>query len=554
MRTIIKPVFVVVILIHSMDTSFSQDCYWSSQAGGSLTEGVTSIVIDPYGNSYIGGKYTSNPFITNGNAFYCYGENDLFLIKYDPMGNEIWAIAFGGHNESIWESFGSMVMDTLNSRLLITGSFYNTLSLPDTVLTGSGLTVFIIVMDLEKNVLWARAAGGIGSDYGYGIAYDEFGNIYISGSNETEAIFDYDTIPNGGFLAKYTKNGDLVWAKNKFRSAPTTSTFTEATPWNLSFVNEKLIVYGDAIRQTIIIDTITLNLPSGFPGATAAFLASFSTEGDIEWIRAVGSPYGSVGVQTSSDHAGNIFLTGTMWGSSGIFGDDTLHSIHGDCFIAKYSSNGTYQWAHGIEPTGFARGVGVSSDRENNIYFTGTFMGYGHFGPYVVFSDATSMDLMNKFIAKYSEEGECIGVRHYSAGSIKVNTDNEGNVFQGGTFFNTFDIGPQPLTSRGKSDVFIAKCSPITGIIQPKPELSNTLLIYANPNTGQCRVTIPDEFNHEKTLILEIYDQAGRLIQQAQLNITGDSIELDISAQAKGMYIAVLSNGKKSYQGKIVFE
>ena len=102
--------------------------------------------------------------------------------------------------------------------------------------------------------------------------------------------------------------------------------------------------------------------------------------------------------------------------------------------------------------------------------------------------------------------------------------------------------------------MFAAKCSPITWVQQPLDSPTNTLLIYANPNTGQCRITIPEEFLHEKELSLEIYDQTGRLIQQARMRIVGNSIELDIRAQAKGIYLAVLSNGKKSYQGKIVFE
>jgi len=554
MKSLFKPIIAVYILFQLTLTSFSQECYWSSQAGGENSDYGISLVTDLSGNSYLGGEYFSYSFITNTETFSRYGKNDLFLIKYDPMGNEIWAMSFGGINEVYDELFGSMVIDTLNSRLLITGSFVDHLILPDTTISGIGMNFFLLVMDLDKHVLWARTAEGIGTEYSWGITYDEMGNIYISGSNNWDATFGQTTIPKGGFLAKYTKNGDLVWAKNKFRSAPTTYTFTEATPWNICFVNEKLIVYGDAIRQTIVIDTITLSLPAGFPGATAAFLASFSTEGDVEWVKAVGSPYGSAGVQISCDLIGNIYMTGTMWGSSGIFGDDTLQSIHGDCFIAKYNSTGDYQWARGIEPTGFARGVGVSSDRENNIYFTGTFMGYGHFGPYVLFSDATSMDLMNMFITKYSEEGECIGAKQYTRGSSIVSIVNDGDILHGGNFLNTLEIGPQPLLSRGKRDVFIAKCSPITGIIQPKPELSNTLLIYANPNTGQCRVTIPEEFNHEKTLILEIYDQTGRLIQKTSLNITGESIELDIRAQAKGMYNAILGNGKKYYSGKIMFE
>ncbi|MFH1296889.1 MAG: T9SS type A sorting domain-containing protein [Bacteroidota bacterium] len=407
-------------------------------------------------------------------------------------------------------------------------------------------------MDLDKHVLWARAAGGNGVDRGYGITYDVQGNVYISGSNSEDATFEQTTIPRGGFLAKYTREGNLLWAKNKFRYMGSTYTFTEATPWNLYFYNQNLIVNGDALRNTIVIDTISLTLPMGY-GAT--YLANFSPEGDIQWLRVAGAPDGSSGRQISLDHAGNIYLTGTMWGPMGIFGDDTLHSPHGDCFLAKYSSEGTYQWVRGIQPSGFASGNGILADRENNVYFTGTFMGYAHFGPYLLFSYATSPDTMDIFLARYTSEGECMGVRHYSRGSYPTPTvDQTGNIFLSGAFLNTLDIGPQPLISRGKSDAFAAKCSPITGIIQPKHSPSNALLIYANPNTGECKITIPDEFQHEKELNLEVYDQTGRLIQQARMKIAGNSVELDIRAQAKGLYHAILSNGKKSYSGKIIFD
>jgi len=142
----------------------SQDCLWASQAGGTLYETVISDVVDRNGNTYIGGIYRSNPFLTNSASFTCLGINDLFLIKYEPSGNEVWTMRFGGPNEFFYESLGSMALDTLHSRLLVTGSFNAMLALPDTVLTGSGLTVFLLVMDLEKNILWARAAGGNGED------------------------------------------------------------------------------------------------------------------------------------------------------------------------------------------------------------------------------------------------------------------------------------------------------------------------------------------------------------------------------------------------------
>jgi len=89
---------------------------------------------------------------------------------------------------------------------------------------------------------------------------------------------------------------------------------------------------------------------------------------------------------------------------------------------------------------------------------------------------------------------------------------------------------------------------------QPLKPSSNTLLIYANPNTGLCNVTIPEEFRQEKKLTLQIFDQTGRLVQEVRVEMAGASVRLDIRAQAKGLYHAILSNGKKNYAGKIVFE
>jgi len=88
-----------------------------------------------------------------------------------------------------------------------------------------------------------------------------------------------------------------------------------------------------------------------------------------------------------------------MWDPIGIFGSDTLHSTNGDCFLAKFSPGGTCQWAHGINPSGNALGFSVSTDKENNVYFTGTFQGLAHFGSFTLYSDAPSWMDADIFLA-----------------------------------------------------------------------------------------------------------------------------------------------------------
>ena len=551
MKSFITILFFSIFFCLNLGITFGQDCYWAAQAGGTFSDQAGYIVLDQIGNSYIGGGFNSEPIIFNTNSAFSLGQNDLAIIKYDPSGNEVWAWAFGGYNPAgtAYEQIGYLAIDTLHSRLLITGSFYDSLTLSDTILSGQGLTIFLLVTDLDNNILWARAGGGAGTDKGFGITYDTLGNIYISGTNLNEATFQGITIPKGGFLVKYDKNGNLIWAKNKFRYTPASITYCEAPPLNLCFLNQNLLVNGNILGKDIVIDTISITIPLG---TNAAYLASFSPEGDIQWLRIAGAPYGATGRPVSIDGNGDIYITGEM-GQIGFFGQDTLHSVtpYGDAFVAKFTSDGTCLWARNINASNRSKGYGVSADRENNVYFSGTLDGTAQFGSNIVVSESTS-DL---FVARYSSEGTCIGVNHYSKGIFPgIAVDNSGNLHIGGTFYNTLDIGSQPLISRGSSDMFAAECSPITGIIQPDKGSSNTLVIYANPNTGQCNITIPKEFQQEKDLRLQIYDQSGRLLQEVQIEILGKTVEIDIRAQAKGLYHAILSNGKKSFSGKIVYE
>ncbi|MBL0258275.1 MAG: T9SS type A sorting domain-containing protein [Bacteroidetes bacterium] len=103
-------------------------------------------------------------------------------------------------------------------------------------------------------------------------------------------------------------------------------------------------------------------------------------------------------------------------------------------------------------------------------------------------------------------------------------------------------------------DAFIARSSPLTAIEENARHQNNQLVIYANPNQGRCKLEIPDEFVHERSLLLQIFDNNGRMIQQTQVIMNEDKVRVNLEAEAKGIYNVTLSNMKKSYQGKIVFE
>ncbi|MBL0051624.1 MAG: SBBP repeat-containing protein [Bacteroidetes bacterium] len=82
-------------------------------------------------------------------------------------------------------------------------------------------------LDVNGNCLWAKKSIGAGLYGASGLDIDDFGNIYICGTTSNSTIFDTDTISAGGFILKYNSSGNLIWAKNKFRSFNNYPYFTE---------------------------------------------------------------------------------------------------------------------------------------------------------------------------------------------------------------------------------------------------------------------------------------------------------------------------------------
>ncbi len=64
--------------------------------------------------------------------------------------------------------------------------------------------IFIVKYDASGNELWAKSAGGIGNDYSYGIATDANGNVLVTGEFKNPTItFGATTLTNNGVADLY---------------------------------------------------------------------------------------------------------------------------------------------------------------------------------------------------------------------------------------------------------------------------------------------------------------------------------------------------------------
>jgi hypothetical protein len=142
----------------------------------------------------------------------------------------------------------------------------------------------------------------------------------------------------------------------------------------------------------------------------------------------------------------------------------------------------------------------------------------------------------------------------YDVKSINPNEQLIYGGYQGLKEDSVFRIGYDAINTRLGGAIFVYSVAraDFNELPEQTRPSSEQLLIYTNPNTGECDIRIPLDFYNSPVLYLDIFDEVGQLLSQSVLNFQKADYHLNISSQANGIYPVRLSNGNKSYFGKIV--
>jgi YVTN family beta-propeller protein len=191
---------------------------YSTFLGGSGFEGGRAIALDSLGSAYITGRTDSSDFPTTPDAFdttqTSNGGNDIFVAKLTPNGGGLlYATYLGGNNE---EEGRDLAVDAAGSAYVV--GFTAASDFPTTpnayAPTCQGCSRYFegFVAKLNPNgtgLVYATYLGGADHDYGYGLAQDNNGYVYVVGETHSPDFPTtsgaFDTTHSGlgsGFVSK----------------------------------------------------------------------------------------------------------------------------------------------------------------------------------------------------------------------------------------------------------------------------------------------------------------------------------------------------------------
>lgn len=385
-----------------------------SSGGNAGEDRGWGVAVDSAGNSYVTGhlwRYTTYVDF-HGVALTGLSGGGVFIAKYDTNGNAIWAdnLEPGINPSSNGGGDGYAVAVDGNGNSYVTGVIAGPtpgIGLPTTWKINSG-----------GSVAWEKQALGDGAgSQGQGISADSNGNVYVTGrftgtttfgtgeTNQTALTADNTT--GDGFLASYDSAGNLNWAKQ---------------------IHSDTGAWGDGIATDIDSNTYVTGPINGSttfgknePNETTLtaqqdadlFVAKFNSDGLLLWVKQ-GSGNGNARGMAVAVGTLSAYLTGSF-GTSITFDPNgpnqtTLSGYaldYGSIFVAKYASDGSFEWASqagGGSGAPGDEGTGIAFDGQNGVYAAGYFtanapFGSGETNATTLTSDGSS----DVFVARYTD-------------------------------------------------------------------------------------------------------------------------------------------------------
>jgi len=267
------------------------------------------------------------------------GFYDVYLIKTDANGNEIWSKTFGGYD---WDA-GHDVQQTKDGGYIIVG---------ETVSFGRGFffetDVYLIKTDANGNETWSKTFGGIYDDVGYSVQQTKDGGYIIVG--ETQSFRPGSTVEDV-YLIKTDANGNETWSK----------TFGGTD-----------IERGQSVQETTDGGFIITGRTWSFGGGRAdVYLIKTDANGNETWSKTFGGTDWESGNSVQETADGGYIIAGEKC---------PCPEGTGDVYLIKTDANGNETWSKTFGGIGQEVGTSVQEIASGEYIIAGDTNSFGNGG------------------------------------------------------------------------------------------------------------------------------------------------------------------------------
>ncbi len=386
----------------------AQQFEWAGQLGGNGWDAANKLAKDPAGSIYAAGTFNNSGDFDPGAGTFnlsSAGAQDAFLVKTTAAGNFRWALRFGGTAQD----FGDAVATTPTADIYIGGKFRGT------------------------------------ADFDPGA-----GNFPLTSAGNDDA-----------YICKLDSAGNMLWAVSLGSTGldDIRGMATDAA--------------GNIYAIGIFSGTVDFDPGAGTSFLTATsgdmFIWKLNANGTFAWAQRYGSSPGENGTDLCIDAGGNIYATGSFYGTVDFdAGPGTFTmaagSFYDDAFLLKLDASGNFLWA---KKFGSSSGNDVSYALDVNAagfpYITGTFNAAGDFDPGTGTYTMTPAGSEDVFVVKLTPAGDFVWATGIGDANFQAAYDlaihPTGDVYVTGMFDGTVDFdagaGSTILASAGVSDIFI---------------------------------------------------------------------------------------------------
>ncbi len=372
---------------------------YSTFFGGDARDRANAIAVDISGAAYITGETESENFPTNADSIpapfqseFGGGSQDAFIVKLSPTGTALdYSSYLGGSGR---ESGRAIAVDgdgaayvtgvTNESESILARPFPTEAALQRDFGGGSGDAFVSKINPVGDELEYSTYLGGAGFDEGTGIAVDEDGSAYISGTTESE-----DFATSDAFEESNSGDGDAFVVK----LSPDGSNREYATyiggsgqeiAGSIALDEEGAAYIAGVTASTNFPTTSRVPQPDYGGGSFDAFITKLNPAGDdLDYSTYIGGlsdegidtlPRASAGIAV--DGAGSAFVVGSTAATDFPTTDGAQQSEFGggntDAFITKINPEGdALIYSSYFGGRGDDEGYGIAVDRNGVAYITG---------------------------------------------------------------------------------------------------------------------------------------------------------------------------------------